>query len=64
MFQEMMHRANKTNQLMEERMQLLMIYLAMGRVGEVRFQNYKDWEWHQYLEVEVLNQSLTEMKKL
>ena len=62
MFQEMMHRANKTNQLMEERMQLLMIYLAMGRVGEVRFQNYKDWEWHQYLEV--LNQSWTEMKKL
>ena len=62
MFQEMMHKANKTNHLMEERMQLLMIYLAMGRVGEVRFQNYKDWEWHQYLEV--LNQSWTEMKKL
>ena len=58
----MVHKANRTNHLMEKPMQLLMIYLAMGRVGEVRFQNYKDWEWHPF--IEVLNQAWTEMKPL
>jgi hypothetical protein len=47
---------------MEQHAQILFIYLAMARVGEVRFENYSDWDWHDALQV--VNTWWTELKKL
>jgi hypothetical protein len=62
MFLNMIHRSDGTNDLMEQRAQILFIYLAMARVGEVRFENYSDWDWHDALQV--VNTWWTELKKL
>jgi hypothetical protein len=43
---QLIHRATTANRNMEKRALLALTFHAVGRGGEVKFQQYLDWVWH------------------